>query len=60
MNFSIILTKDILMDTIIIASAVNVSAQISSIFVLNGTKFKVWKDIVEIVLGCMNLDITLR
>ncbi|XP_028201819.1 uncharacterized protein LOC114385998 [Glycine soja] len=27
---------------------------------LNGTNFKVWKEAVEIVLGCMNLDLALR
>ena len=42
------------------ALATNVSAQISSIPMLNGSNFKVWKDIVEIVLGCMDLDIALR
>ena len=42
------------------ASATNVSAQVSNIPMLNGTNFKVWKDTVEIVLGCMDLDIALR
>ncbi|XP_057755600.1 uncharacterized protein LOC130974762 [Arachis stenosperma] len=42
------------------ALATNVSAQISSIPMLNGSNFKVWKDTVEIVLGCMDLDIALR
>ncbi|XP_057745631.1 uncharacterized protein LOC130963545 [Arachis stenosperma] len=42
------------------ALATNVSAQISSIPMLNGSNFKVWKDTVEIVLGCMDLDTTLR
>ncbi|XP_015960303.1 uncharacterized protein LOC107484196 [Arachis duranensis] len=42
------------------ASATNVSAQISSIPMLNGSNFKVLKDTVEIVLGCMDLDIVLR
>ncbi|XP_052111513.1 uncharacterized protein LOC127742812 [Arachis duranensis] len=41
-------------------SATNVSTQISNIPMLNGSNFKVWKDIVEIVLGCMDLDIALR
>ena len=27
---------------------------------LNGTNFKVWKENVEIVLGCMDLDLALR
>ena len=42
------------------ALATNVSAQISSISMLNSSNFKVWKDTVEIVLGCMDLDIALR
>jgi len=50
------------MDTIVVASAsaANVSAQVSSILMLNGTNFKVWKDTVEIVLGCIDLDIAIR
>jgi len=60
MNFSIILTKNILMDTVIVASVVNVSAQVRSILMLNGTKFKILKDTIEIVLNFMDLDITLR
>ena len=40
--------------------ATNVSVQISSILMLNGSNFKVWKDTVEIVLDCMDLDIALR
>ena len=27
---------------------------------LNGSNFKVWKENVEIVLGCMDLDLALR
>ena len=42
------------------ALATNVSAQISSIPMLNSSNFKVWKDTVETVLGCMDLDIVLR
>ncbi|XP_015938871.1 uncharacterized protein LOC107464464 [Arachis duranensis] len=42
------------------ALATNVSAQISSIPMLNGSNFKVRKDTVEIVLDCMDLDIALR
>ena len=50
------------MHTIVVASALaaNVSAQVSNIPMLNGTNFKVWKDTVEIVLGCMDLDIVLQ
>ena len=42
------------------ALATNVYAQISSIPMLNGSNVKVWKDTVEIVLDCMDLDIALR
>ena len=42
-----------------IASAANVSAQVNSIPMLNGTNFKVWKEAVEIVLSCMDLDLAL-
>ena len=42
------------------ALATNISAQISSIPMLNGSNFKVWKDTVEIVLSCMDLDIAFR
>ncbi|XP_068641925.1 uncharacterized protein [Aristolochia californica] len=38
----------------------NVTAQISNIPMLSGTNFKAWKDIVEIVFGCMDLDFPLR
>jgi len=48
------------MDTIVVASAANVSAQVSIIPMLNGTNFQVWKATIEIVLGCMNLDIALN
>ena len=43
-----------------IFSAANVIAQVNSIPMLNGTNFKVWKEVVEIVLGCMDLDLALR
>lgn len=42
-----------------ITSAANV-VQVNSIPMLNGTNFKVWKDAVEIVLGCMDLELALR
>ena len=48
------------MDTISVASATNVSAQVNSIPMLNETNFKVWKEAVEIVLGCMDLGLALR
>ncbi|RDY10626.1 hypothetical protein CR513_04824, partial [Mucuna pruriens] len=41
-------------------SVVNVSTQINSILVLNGTNFKVWKEAVEIILDYMHLDLALR
>jgi len=48
------------MDTVVVASVANVSAQVSSIPMLNGTNFKVWKETVEISLACMDLYIALR
>ena len=41
-------------------NAANFTAQINGIPMLNGTNFKVWKEAVEIVLGCMDLDLALR
>ena len=41
-------------------TATNFTAQINGIPMLNGTNFKVWKEAVEIVLGCMDLDLALR
>ncbi|XP_040862121.1 uncharacterized protein [Glycine max] len=46
--------------TVSVASAANVSVQVNNILMLNGTNFKVWKEAVEIVLGCMDLDLALR
>eukprot|EP00256_Glycine_max_P058075 XP_014626065.1 uncharacterized protein LOC106796934 [Glycine max] len=43
-----------------VASAANVSAQVNNIPMLNGTNFKVWKEAIEIVLGCMDLDLAPR
>ncbi|XP_068663009.1 uncharacterized protein [Aristolochia californica] len=43
-----------------VATATNVSAQISSIPMLSGTNFMAWKDTVEIVLGFIDLDLALR
>lgn len=48
------------MDRASVATASNVSTQVSNIPMLNGTNFKVWKETVEIVLGCMDLDLALR
>jgi len=43
-----------------IISAANVTAQVNSIPMLNGTNFKAWKEAIDIVLGCMDLDLALR
>ena len=43
MDFPIILANNYLIDTVVVALvANNVSAQVSSILILNGTNFKVW------------------
>ncbi|RDX96409.1 hypothetical protein CR513_20953, partial [Mucuna pruriens] len=44
---------------VVVTSVVNVFAQINSITMLNETNFKVWKKVIEIVLGCMDLDLVL-
>ena len=41
-------------------SAANISANINSIPMLNGTNFKSWKENVLIVLEVMDLDLALR
>ncbi|XP_074336569.1 uncharacterized protein LOC141673728 [Apium graveolens] len=42
------------------ASVNSASAQLSMIPMLNGTNYVTWKENVEIVLGCMDLDLALR
>ncbi|KAL4283434.1 hypothetical protein GQ457_16G021540 [Hibiscus cannabinus] len=42
------------------SSAATISANVSSIPMLNGTNFKDWKRYLEIVLGCMDIDLALR
>ncbi|RDY07530.1 hypothetical protein CR513_08345, partial [Mucuna pruriens] len=39
---------------------VNISAQISSISILNGMNFKVWKEAVVIELNCIDLELALQ
>ena len=41
-------------------SASSISTNVNNILVLNGTNFKIWKEHVIIVLGCMDLDYALR
>ncbi|XP_022842051.1 uncharacterized protein LOC111365747 [Olea europaea var. sylvestris] len=43
-----------------VVNVANVSAQVSNIPMLSRTNFKVWKEAMEIVLGCMDLDLALR
>ncbi|RVW75477.1 Retrovirus-related Pol polyprotein from transposon TNT 1-94 [Vitis vinifera] len=40
--------------------ASSISANVNNILVLNGTNFKIWKEHVIIVLGCIDLDYALR
>ncbi|CAD5189110.1 unnamed protein product, partial [Musa acuminata subsp. malaccensis] len=42
------------------SSLATISANLSSVPVLNGTNFKDWKENILIVLGCMDLDLALR
>jgi len=46
--------------SVFVASAANVSTQVNGIPMLNETNFKVWKEAMEIVLNCMDLDLALR
>lgn len=48
------------LDQVVVATAPNFVAQINSIPMLNGMNFKSWKEYVDIVLGCMDLDLSLR
>ena len=43
-----------------LTNTVNLSAQVDGILMLNGSNFKIWKENVEIVLHCMELDLSLR
>ncbi|XP_022889139.1 CBL-interacting serine/threonine-protein kinase 6-like [Olea europaea var. sylvestris] len=43
-----------------VINAANVSAQVSNIPMLSETNFKVWKEAVEIVLDCIDLNLALR
>ena len=43
-----------------LANAANLSAQVNGIPMLKGSNFKIWKENVEIVLDCMELDLALR
>lgn len=42
------------------ATIASISANLNSVLVLNGANFKDWKENIEIVLGCMDLDLALR
>jgi len=33
---------------------------VNSVPILNGTNFKDWKENIEIIIGCMDLDLALR
>lgn len=48
------------MDLVVTATTPNFVAQINYILMLSGMNFKSWKESVEIVLGCMDLDLSLR
>ncbi|KAJ9561477.1 hypothetical protein OSB04_006637 [Centaurea solstitialis] len=47
-------------NAVAVVNANNVSAQLAGIPTLNGTNYAMWKESVEIVLGCMDLDHALR
>ena len=43
-----------------LANATNLSTQVNGIPMLIGSNFKIWKENVEIVLSCMELDLAFR
>ena len=43
-----------------LTNAANLSSQVNGILMLNESNFKIWKENVKIVLGCMELDLALR
>ena len=43
-----------------LVNVANRSDQVNEIQMLNESNFKIWKDNVEIVLNCMELDLALR
>ena len=50
----------IVLYSFLLATVSSISANLSTIPVLNGTNFKEWKENIQIVLGCMDLDLALR
>ncbi|KAI5422385.1 hypothetical protein KIW84_045728 [Lathyrus oleraceus] len=48
------------MDLVVAATALNFTAHINSTPMMSDMNFKSWKEFVEIVLGYMNLDLSLR
>ncbi|KAI5399804.1 hypothetical protein KIW84_064943 [Lathyrus oleraceus] len=48
------------MDPVATATDPNFVAQINYILMLSGMNFKSWKESMEIVLGCMDLDLSFR
>lgn len=47
-------------DLVTTATAPNFVAQVNFIHMLSGMNFKSWKESVEIILVCMDLDLSLR
>ena len=45
---------------VLFTAVATVSANLNSVPVLNGSNFKDWKENILIVLGCMDLDLSLR
>ena len=43
-----------------LSNAANLSSQVNGILILNGSNFKIWKENVEIVLNCIELNLALR
>jgi len=45
---------------LVLVGLTQISGNLSSIPKLNGSNFKIWKESLEILLGCMDLDLALR
>ncbi|KAL8097882.1 hypothetical protein AgCh_030845 [Apium graveolens] len=54
------LNSDDCIDEVVTASVNSASAQLSMILMLNGINYATWKENLEIVLGCMDLDLAIR
>jgi len=57
---TVMLCELIVLFVLIFSVVASIYANLNSVPVLNGTNFKDWEENMEIVLGCMDLDLALR